>query len=57
VKQNQDRHNLTQGEFASTIALFAATAHAVLVPFWLKGVAKVIDSAKEFEYTHGGAPF
>jgi len=57
VKQNQDRHNLTQGKLTSATALFIATGQAVLSPFRLKGSAKVIDSAKEFEYTHGGAPF
>ena len=57
VKQNQDRHNLTQGQLASAIAPFVGTGQAVLMPFRLKGLAKVIDSAKEFEYTHGGAPF
>jgi hypothetical protein len=57
VKQNQNRHNLTQGKLAAAIALFVATHQAVLVLFRLKGLAKVIDSAKEFQYTHGGAPF
>src|SRR5215213_8978265 len=57
VKQNQDGHNLTQGKLTSAPAPFVATGQAMLVPFRLKGLAKVIDSAKEFEYTHGGAPF
>lgn len=45
-----------QGKLAAAIALFVATRQAVLMPFQLTGLAKVIDSAKEFEYTHGGAP-
>jgi hypothetical protein len=52
MKQDQDGHNLTQGKLSGAIALLGAACETLLVPEWFKAAAKIIDMAKEFEYTH-----
>jgi hypothetical protein len=52
MEQDQDSHNLTQCQLARTVTLLGATCQALLMPEWFEGSAKVIDIAKEFEYTH-----
>jgi hypothetical protein len=39
------------------MALFGAASDALLVPQGLKRLAEIIDSAKEFEYTHRWGSF
>jgi len=53
MEQDQDSHNLTQSKLARTATLFGATCQALLMPDWFEGSTKIIDMAKEFEYTHG----
>ena len=57
MKQNKNGHNLTQGEGSRSMALFGSACKALLLPMGFKQLAKIIDSTKKFEYTHGGSPF
>lgn len=52
VKQDQDGHYLGERKFSRAIASFRATGKALGVPARFKRLAKVIDRAEEFEYTH-----
>jgi hypothetical protein len=53
VEQDQDGHNLTQCQLARTVALLGTACQRLPMPEWFEAAAKIIDIAKEFEYTHG----
>ena len=48
VKPNQQRHDLTQTELTSTTTTVTGR-YLVAYPLGLKGLAKVIDVAKQFD--------
>jgi len=53
MEQDQDSHYLRERELSGTVTSLGAAHQTLFVPFGFKGSAKVIDMAKEFEYTHG----
>ncbi len=57
MKQNKDGHNLAECKFTGAITRLRASPQQLLVPERFEHTTEIIDIAKEFEYTHGGAPF
>jgi hypothetical protein len=53
MEQDQDGHDLRECQFSGAIAPLGVAGKALRVPLRFKAAAKVIDMAKEFEYTHG----
>jgi hypothetical protein len=48
VKRNQNRHHFTQTQGPRTVASFQAIAQQLTFPLRFKGLAKIIDRAKQF---------
>jgi hypothetical protein len=48
MKGYQDAHDLTQSQATRSIAKLESTSQKLLLPFWFKALAKIIDGAKEF---------
>jgi len=49
MKPNQQRHNLTQTQPTSPTAATAPGRQLVAYPLGFKGLAKIIDVAKQFD--------
>lgn len=57
MKQDQDRHTLTQSKAARTIALLGAARQTLLVPDRFTRLTEIIDSAEQFEEAHRWVSF
>ena len=48
VNRNQNRHHFTQTQGPTTVASVQAIAQQLTFPLRFKGLAKIIDRAKQF---------